>query len=184
MNLIIFDFYGVIGGELAPKWFNNHFNNEEAKQLKNKYFVPGDEGKYTIQEIFEMMAKDLGFTYDEILNEFKSNVYLNTELIDYIKELRKTNKVALLSNACEGIYELFFPNLKLDEMFDKVFLSFKHKLIKPNLEFYKLCVNSFNEKFDKIYMIDDNISNIIHLDQIGITGIHYKNNEDLFEKLK
>ena len=32
-------------------------------------------------------------------------------------------------------------------------------------------------------MIDDNINNVKDLDKIGIIGIQYKNNEELFEKL-
>ena len=182
-NLIIFDFYGVIGGELAPRWFKNHFDNDKASILKDKYFVPADKGLFTFKETISNMAKDLGLNYDDIINEFKSYVRLNTKLLDYIKMLRKKNNVALLSNAAEGIYELFFPELKFNDYFDKVFLSYKEKLIKPDFKFYELCRNSFNKKFDTVIMIDDNINNVKDLDKIGIIGIQYKNNEELFEKL-
>ena len=44
MRLIIFDFFGVLGGEISTKWFNKHFSSEEATRLKNKYFIPADNG--------------------------------------------------------------------------------------------------------------------------------------------
>ena len=48
-RLIIFDFFGVLGGELSPKWFKNHFEENLAVELKNKYFIPADNGIYTIK---------------------------------------------------------------------------------------------------------------------------------------
>ena len=182
-TLIIFDFYGVIGGEIAPKWFRNHFEQPLADELKSKYFIPADQGLYTFSETLEMMAKDLGFSYDEILKEMLSYVRVNNELLDYILKLRKNNDVALLSNAAKGIYDILFPNLVLEDYFDKLFISAYHNMQKPDLKFYNLCVNSFNKNYDEIYMIDDNIKNISHLDVIGIKGILYSNNEKLFKVL-
>ena len=183
-TLIIFDFYGVIGGEIAPKWFRNHFEQPLADELKSKYFIPADQGLYTFSETLEMMAKDLGFSYDEILKEMLSYVTLNTELLEFILKLRKDNDVALLSNAAKGIYDILFPNLNLGEYFDKVFISAYHNMQKPDLKFYKLCVDSFNKDYDEIYMIDDNIKNINNLNELGIKGILYKNNQELFDILK
>ena len=35
----------------------------------------------------------------------------------------------------------------------------------------------------KVLMIDDNINNVKHLDQIGVKGILYKNNVELFAEI-
>ena len=182
-RLIIFDFFGVLGGELSPKWFSHHFTDEKAKELKDKYFIPADNGEYTIEETIMHMANDLGYEYDDILNEFKSNIMTNTELFTYINKLRKNNYIALLSNAAKGIFELFYPNINLNDYFDKVFISAYHHMQKPNFEFYNLCKDSFGVKFDSVYMIDDNIKNIKDLNQININGILYKNNKELFSIL-
>ena len=181
--LIIFDFYGVLAGELAPIFFKNHFSETDAKTLKDKYFVPADLGKFTFIETINNIAKDYNLNSDEIIAEFKSYVKINYELFDYINKLKENYKVALLSNAAEGIYDLFFPELKLDKIFDKAFLSYKEKLVKPDLNFYKLCISSFNINFDKVIMIDDNINNVNNLDQIDVIGIQYKNNIELIDKL-
>ena len=182
-RLIIFDFFGVLGGELSPKFFAKHFNDEEAKRLKDNYFVPADNGDYTITETFKRISDDLNIDYDLIYNEFKENVSINYELFDYIKKLREKNTVALLSNAAKGIFELYYPSINLEECFDKVFISSNYHMQKPQFRFYNLCKDSFNIKFDEVYMIDDNIKNIKDLNQIDITGIQYINNEELFKKL-
>jgi len=183
MRLIIFDFFGVLGGEISSRWFNNHFSKEEAKRLKDKYFIPADNGIYTLDEVIKMMSLDLGFTYDEIYNDFMTNISTNYELFDYILKLRKKNKVALLSNCVKGLFELFYKDLDFNKYFDKSFISAYYKMQKPNFEFYNLCVKSFDEKFDEIYMIDDNIKNICDLDKINIKGIQYIDNEKLFKIL-
>ncbi len=182
-RLIIFDFFGVLGGELSPKWFSNHFEDSKAKELKEKYFVPADNGEYTIVETLERIANDLGYKYEDVLSEFKENVFTNSELFSYIEKLRKNNTVALLSNAALGIFDLFYPGLDIYKYFDKVFISAEHHMQKPHFEFYLLCVNSFDTKFDEIYMIDDNIKNIKDLGEIGIEGIRYTDNASLFNKL-
>lgn len=179
-KLIIFDFFGVIGGELSPIWFSKYYKKEEALILKDKYFIPADNGEYDIKETIEHMASDLGHSYEEIYEDFKKSATINYELLDYILELRKKYNVALLSNAADGIFDMFFPNLDINKYFDKVFISAKFHMQKPNLDFYKLCIDSFDTKFDEIYMIDDNPKNLKEIHKLGIKGILYSSNKDVF----
>lgn len=179
-RLIIFDFFGVLGGEMSPKWFKKHFELEEALRLKDKYFIPADNGVYTIYETLEHIASDLGFTYEEVVEGFKENVKVNNELFQYVLKLKENNTVSLLSNAAIGIFDLFYPDVNVYKYFDKVFISSEYHMQKPDPKFYLECVNSFDYKFKEVFMIDDNYKNIKDLDKINIKGIQYKNNEELF----
>lgn len=183
-RLILFDFYGVLGQEIAPKWFHNHINNEEeAKRIKDKYFEPADLGEFTFIETISNMANDLGFDKDDILNEMKSYVKANDELLSLILKLKEKNTIGLLSNAAIGIFDILYPNLDFNLYFDKYFISCDHKMKKPDLKFYQFAVNSFNQTFDEIYFIDDNLKNVEVLKGTKIKGILYKNNEELFQLL-
>ena len=71
----------------------------------------------------------------------------------------------------------------LERLFDKTFISCNLKMSKPDPEIYKHCVNSFDKKFDKIYMIDDNIKNLEHLPEIGITPVHFTGIEKMLKDL-
>ena len=89
-RLIMFDFFGVLADEVAPKWFNNHIKDkEEAKRLKDLYFEKGDLGIYSFKETISNMAKDLGYDEIDIFNEMKSYAKLNYKLLDTLKELKK-----------------------------------------------------------------------------------------------
>ena len=181
-RLIIFDFFGVISSEIAPLFFDNHFSKEEAKILKDKYFIPGDLGEFSFFEVLKMISIDYNMDYDELLKEFKSYGTLNYELLDKIKELRCNNHLAFLSNACSGIFEFLYPNLKFDDYFDKTFLSYDYKMKKPSIEFYELCYKSFMN-IEEAYFIDDNISNINAIKNTPINGVLYTSNEELFKLL-
>lgn len=178
-ELIIFDFFGVICSEIAPYVFENHFDKQTAANLKQKYFVPADLGETTMDELFDAMARLMNITRAELEKEWNSYVVLDNRVLDYIKFLRNTYSIALLSNAPSGVVEELLERFELNELFDKKIISSAVGLIKPNPEIYKLCVSAFDGKFDRIYMIDDNLVNLQPLDAMGITPVHYKSLDDL-----
>ena len=182
-KLFIFDFFGVLSGEIANRFFLNHYNHDIALKIKDEYFKPADKGLVTFTETLEKISSDIKIKYDDVLEEFKRYAVINNELFKYILELKKKYHIALLSNAPKDLYELLFSDINLNEYFEKIYISGKIGLSKPDLKFFELCVNSFDQKFDEIYMIDDSIKNLKDLDKINIKGILYTNNEELFKIL-
>lgn len=182
-RLLMFDFFGVIGAEISPRWFRNHFPIEEAKILKDQYFEPADLGEYTIYETLERIAKDFNFKVEDIIKEWKSYVAPNQELLNKILKLKEKNTICLLSNAADGIFELLYPDIDFNLYFDKVFISCYHKMKKPDIRFYLKAVEAFHENFDEIYFIDDNQKNIDCLEKTKIKGILYRKNEEVFQIL-
>lgn len=178
-KLIIFDFFGVLSTEVAPKFFLNHFK-ENSKELKDYYFIPADSGKYSFLETLKRISDDHNLDYDLVINEFKSYANLNQDLLNKILELKKNNYVALLSNAASGTFECLFGDFPFDKYFDKVFISCDYKMKKPDLAFYELCYNSFSN-IKEAYFIDDNLENVKVLENTKIKGIQFKNNQELFE---
>ena len=173
-RLIIFDCFGVIFSEIAPIFFERHFTKDEAVFLKEKFFVPADLGLVTYDELFENMSEELHMPKNEILDEWNSLIILNEEIIPVIKKLREDNDVILLSNAPLGFVEKLFDEYSLTDLFDRMFISCNIGLSKPDEAAYLHCVSQMNRKYDKIYMIDDNLSNLEHLEKIGITPIHFR----------
>ena len=183
-KLIIFDCFGVIFGEIAPVFFERYFSPEKAAEMKDKFFVPGDLGELTLDEIFDGMSKELKMDKERIISEWNELIVLNEDIIPVIEKLHENNTVILLSNAPLGFVEKLMNEYRLEHLFDKMFISCNLKMSKPNPEVYKYCVNSFDKNFDKVYMIDDNLKNLEHLPQLGITPVHFTSIEKLIEDLK
>ncbi len=183
-ELIIFDCFGVIFGEIAPVIFERYFSPYEAKELKEKYFVPADLGEVTLDEIFDGMSTEIGISKERLIKEWNELIVLNKEIIPVIEKLKNKYTIILLSNAPLGFVEMLMNDYKLEYLFDKFFISCNLKMSKPNPEIYKHCVKSFDNKFEKVYMIDDNIKNLEHLPQIGITPIHFTGIQKMLDELK
>ena len=184
-KLFIFDFFGVLSGEIANRFCFNHFDKDIALKAKENYFSSADIGEKTFEDILQQMTKDLNINYNDILQEFKNYGKINQELFEYILKLKKNSKnhIALLSNAPKDLHKLLFPQIDLNKYFEKIFISGQQGISKPNLKFYEICVKSFNLDFDEIFMIDDSEKNLKNLDKLKIKSILFKTNEELFKIL-
>ena len=88
-ELVIFDFFGVICSEIAPYVFENHFDKETAARLKQELFVPADLGQTTMDVVFDKMAQIINIPMAELKKEWNSYVIIDSEVVEYIKRLRK-----------------------------------------------------------------------------------------------
>ena len=183
-ELIIFDCFGVIFGEIAPVIFERYFSTDEAKELKEKYFVPADLGEVTLDEIFDGMAEEISISKKRLIKEWNELIVLNEEIVPVIEKLKEEHTIILLSNAPLGFVEKLMKDYNLEYLFDKIFISCNLKMSKPDPEIYKYCVDSFDNNFDKVYMIDDNLKNLEPLPSIGITPVHFTSIEKMIEDLK
>lgn len=183
-ELIIFDCFGVIFGEIAPVIFERYFSPDKARELKEKYFVPADLGEVTLDEIFDGMADEIGISKERLIKEWNELIILNKEIVPVIEKLKEEYTIILLSNAPLGFVEKLMSDYKLEYLFDKIFISCNLKMSKPNPAIYKYCVDSFENNFDMVYMIDDNLKNLEPLPSLGITPVHFTSIEKMIETLK
>ena len=180
---MIFDSFGVLAGEIAPRFFRNHFPEEEAMKRKNHYFQPGDAGVYTYKEILALIGKDLGMDEAEVKKEFQSYYRLNTPLLDWIKQRKGQGDYlfCLLSNCCEGLIDEVYSSIDLHDYFDEIVLSYKERLIKPDPAIYKLALERSQKhgQFEEAYMIDDQSKNIEGAKKAGLKAILFTENESV-----
>ncbi len=178
-QLIIFDCFGVIFGEVAPLFLRKFLPREEADALKEKLFVPADLGQVTYDELMTNMAKALGMKKEEMIPQWEALFILKEEIVPVIRKLREESDIALLSNAPLGVVEGLLDKYALWDLFDGTVISCNVGMAKPDEAIYKYCISLFGGTYDKIYMIDDNLTNLEHLPSIGITPILYRGVEDL-----
>lgn len=183
-HLLIFDCFGVLCSEIAPVWFARHFEAEEARRLKVLYFSGADRGDTDLDTLIAQLSQGLGFSQDQIRQEWADIFTLNLPLVEYIRSLRNTHHLALLSNAPKGLVEQIFDHYRLYELFDQVFISSHYAMAKPDRAFYLLCTAAFAGQYDRAFMIDDNQANLCGLEELGITPIHFTANASFFDTMK
>lgn len=183
-RLIIFDCFGVIFDDIAPPFMRKYLPEDEADIMKEKLFGPADLGEVTYDELLSNLAETLKLDKEEMTKEWENLFRPREETVAFIKELKGSADLALLSNAPLGVIENQFSKHSLFPLFDKVFVSCNLKMAKPDPKIYLHCVSSFNKVYEEIYMIDDNLKNLSFLPEIGITPVHFKSVNDLEFLLK
>ena len=90
------------------------------------------------------------------------------ETLAIISELQlKGIEVCLLSNALPNLFDTA-QGLVTD---DKIFVSYKLSLLKPDVEIYRKVLKSLKAKPEEVIFIDDKLKNVEAAKSIGINGI-------------
>ena len=111
-----------------------------------------------------------------------------SERIHLITELRKRYRVVLLSNTnithINASNEWLFNNSQyngLNELFDKLYLSYEMRMSKPDDEIYQSLLKSENVNPEKALFIDDSIANINAAKALGINTYLHPSNTNIVE---
>ena len=172
-RLIIFDCFGVLCDKLLVAFIEKFARAEDVEFIKETLLKPADLGLIGRKEFFERLSLAIGIDGECLEYELERLVIPHSELYPVIERLKESSDVALLSNALEGHAEAILEKFDIRRLFDKVFLSYKYGMIKPDTDFYKLCVDSFEKSYDEIYMVDDSDKNLERLPEIGIIPVKY-----------
>ena len=183
-NLYLFDCFGVVVTDVSGVWMKDRFNDEEKQYIVQKIFRSVDTGKISQQEMFNELSERYGISVETMWKDWEQVLKVKWDTIELICKLREQGgTVALLSNASVEYIDYIFDKFDLRKYFDKLFVSARYGVAKPDAEFYQLCVNDFADKFDKIYFTDDNPVNLRDLEQFGITPILFTDARKLAKKL-
>lgn len=183
-KIILFDFFGVISSEIAPFWFRRYFDDDEADRVKMEIVTPADRGDITEDELFENISRLIGVSPEVVREEWMSLVRIDNKLVEYIKELKRTHKVYLLSNAIGPFIREIMDKHSLYSLFDEVFLSSEIHLIKPDAEYFNYCLDKIGANPDDCVFTDDNMKNVMGARAVGIRAIHYTSLTDYKRKLE
>ena len=185
MKNIIFDLNNVITiGKAVSTLDKLNLAEEEYNELV-KFF----DDWYKLDADFQTIEEKFNsYNFNEkLVNKYKDKLLkyyllrdLNTELLDIIKELRKNNKVYILSDNNKEA-SLYYKNL-LD--LDGYVFSYEYKTVKREGKLFDIIIEKYNLNPKECYFIDDSIDNINVAISKGINAHQYINNEDLIKYFK
>ena len=181
-NALIFDFFGVVCSEISPFWFEEHFA-EKGKELRHQYLRPADRGNISQKELFEELSVMAKVSPEDIEKDWLSHVRFNTELIDFIRELKSEYKIGLLSNATSPFFHTVMALSGAIDLFDQVVVSSEVGYAKPEPEIYETILARMDLAPSEALMIDDGQANIDGAKKAGMEGYLYVSVQGLREML-
>jgi HAD superfamily hydrolase (TIGR01509 family) len=141
-------------------------------------------GTSSLRQAFERLFERKFFDHEFIplAKAYMGNWVLDEALLDYAKALGKRYELGILSNS-EKSYEEKYDEV-WREVFPVILYSHRERMLKPDLEFFRLALKKLGVKPEEAVLIDDARENERPCRQLGIHFVHYKNLEKLKKDLE
>ncbi len=150
-----------------------------------------DRGDLSSTELWDFLRKELSIrdADDATINQAWCSLLcgIKPEKIRLLQALRQTHKLFLLSNTnlmhIEHIQARLQReyNLHLEDLFDKVYLSYEMGLRKPDLTIFQTILTEQNLNPAETLFIDDHPLNIPPAETLGIHTLHLTKDKNLLD---
>lgn len=172
IKAIVFDCFGVLTTDgwlpFVAKFFSESTSKSELAHELNK---KKDTGLISYGDFINKIADLAGVGQNEVAAAINNN-QPNTQLFEFIKQLKLRYRIGVLSNAGSNVLnELFSP--EQNNLFDVVCLSYQNALVKPDPEAYKNIAAKLNLQTNEIVFIDDMPRYVNAALLLGMQGIVY-----------
>ncbi len=120
---------------------------------------------------------------DTVRDEFFAGDVVDRELLDHLRDLRKTHKVGLISNAWSGLRP-YIVKQKFEDAFDTMIISAEVGLIKPDPRIFQLALDKFGVSPEESIFIDDFPPNVEAAREMGIHAILFAAHDQAVDEME
>ncbi|HRQ22611.1 MAG TPA: HAD family phosphatase [Anaerolineales bacterium] len=143
-------------------------------------------GKVSAEEHWKAVARRLKIGEGEIAAveaEFFAGDVIDWHIVQFLRDLRPRFITGLISNAWSDMRG-YLVRRGIADAFDHLVISAEVGMAKPGAEIYHLSLEQAGVKPNEAVFVDDIPANIETCEQVGMTGILFKNPADAMGQLK
>ena len=118
-----------------------------------------------------------------VKHEFFAGDLTDIKLLNYIRELRKTLKVGLISNAWSGLRPWIVEE-KFDDAFDAMIISAEIGMAKPDARIYQIALEKLGVTPAEAILLDDFPKNVEGARAVGMAAIYFTQPDKALDELK
>jgi putative hydrolase of the HAD superfamily len=118
-----------------------------------------------------------------VRDEFFAGDVTDRKLLDFMRELRKTMKVGLISNAWSGLRPWIVKE-KFDDSFDAMIVSAEVGVMKPDARIYQIALEKLGVAPAEAVLLDDFPENVEGARAVGMQAIHFTQPDQALDELK
>lgn len=180
IKAIIFDCFGVIYPDTLTMVQHTYLKNDIAKQQKiREVRKVCDRGEMSRDDFWDEVARIFNIPRAELDVELDKVRGADWELLEYIKDLKKNYKTAILSNVGAGFIERIFDHdRKQQDYFDVLAVSGQIGTLKPDPKAYLYTADKLGIEPSDCVFIDDKKRMVEGAEQVGMQGIVYTSFDD------
>ncbi len=156
IRAIIFDCFGVILTDAMQllRAEVQQDNPDTAREITD-IISANNHGFIQPTESNERIAKLLGISVDALRARVAGSEVRDERLLQYIQDIHKTYKTALLSNIAGSSLAKRFPNNELKQYFDEIIASGDIGYAKPEPEAYEIAAKRLGVRNEECVFTDD-----------------------------
>jgi len=161
---------GMTGSELEEFIFGGESGNR------------AQAGEITARQHWENLRLRLNYSpeqFEAFINEFFGCDELDGELVDYVRELHKDHRTALLSNAWDDLRQVIAERWHFEDAFDSIIISAEVGLVKPDPRIYHLALECLGVEAGQAVFVDDFQRNVEAAQEVGLHGIHFQSPQQM-----
>ena len=185
IKAIIVDCFGVLLGN-AYKTHLMELESEDPEKAKEVRAVnhASDMGILTREETAEAISRLFDMDAEDFLAEQNQVEVPNTQLLEFIAELKQHYKTGLLSNiSSRERLSIRFQNGELERCFDTIVASGDEGYVKPQPEIYEIAATRLGVAPNEGVMIDDIAEFCEGARAVGMQAIQFQTNQQCITDL-
>jgi epoxide hydrolase-like predicted phosphatase len=133
-------------------------------------------GQAQAEDVWRWVGSQLELRPEELerlQHEFWQGDQLDGALAQFIRELRRENRTALLSNAWPGMRQMIENEWGIADCFDDLFISAELGLAKPDPRIYRLALDRLDVPPERAVFVDDFSENVRAAAALGLRAIQF-----------
>lgn len=179
MQVLVFDFFGVICSEITPFVLPKYMSKEASVSYKASVVQEADLGHITLEDVLAHLSELTGASPQTLLAEFWSYVKINADMARLIEEMHSRYRTALLSNAIKPFLRQILAKHDLERLFDTILISAEEGLAKPDPAFFRQMIDRLGVAPSECFFIDDNQPNVDAAKAVGMQAVLFEGVEKL-----
>jgi epoxide hydrolase-like predicted phosphatase len=189
VKAILFDFGGVL---LRTQDHQGRRKWEEKLGLEEwelEVIVFGSEmgtkaqmGEISYESLWDWIGRRFNLSSQELKDfqhDFWAGDELDSDLVDYIRSLKRDYQIALISNASDNLRQNLKNQHGIADAFDLIVCSAEEHVMKPHKEIYLRTLERLDCEPAEAVFVDDSEPNVQAARKLGISSIHFRPSTDL-----
>ena len=193
IRAIFFDFGGVISRTeyQAPRQHLAERLGMEYEDIVKIVFQSRSSdraavGEISTEEHWAEVTKRLRQPASEtkaIREEFFAGDVIDREIVNYLRSLRSSHHVGLISNAWSDLRD-YIISQKFEDAFDHMVISAEVGVMKPEARIYQIALEQAEVSPNEAVFVDDFYENIEGCQAVGMHGIHFRDPQTAMTELR
>lgn len=180
VKAVIFDFFGVI---CSDEYWQTIKEDSDISDKFEQLSSDVNLGNISWNDFIKEIAEETGRDADAVKKMYQEQK-MNPQLLAYINQLRKSYKIALLTNASKDQLGPLVSSAGLDKLFDEILISSELGMTKPDHKIFEYALEKLNVKPSETVFVDDLEKHVSAAKSLGINSILYEDFQHMKQELE